>query len=159
MDLAWVWIVGGLVIGSVGALVKRVLPRCNSGKIKPSICAFLEEFSTIEATFPQLFPIYPHKSPVLHCTHVGIHEERMRAGMTKKRRSFDPRRHWRQTQVRLLLGGLLVVIVVGGGFVWVLYGLSAALTTVACLLGAAGVLGLLWLFLSILELWVKDEES
>jgi hypothetical protein len=83
----------------------------------------------------------------------------MRSGMAKKRQSFDPRRHWRQTQVRLLLGGLLVVIVVGGGFVWVLYGRSAALTTVACLLGAAGVMGLLWLLLSLLELWVKEDDA
>jgi hypothetical protein len=72
--------------------------------------------------------------------------------------SFDPRRHWRQTQVRLILGGLAVLIVVGGGLVWLLYGRAAALTAVSCLLAAAAVLALLWLLLTFLERWVKEDE-
>jgi hypothetical protein len=50
------------------------------------------------------------------------------------------------------------VAIVGGGLVWVLYGFSAALTAVACLLAAAGTLGLLWLILTLLESWVKGDE-
>ena len=73
-------------------------------------------------------------------------------------RPFDPRRHWQQTQVRLLLGGLVTVAVIGGGLVWALYGLSAAVTAVMCLLAAAGVLGLLWLILTLLEAWVKEDD-
>ena len=78
--------------------------------------------------------------------------------MKPKKRSFDPRRHWGQTQSRLILGGLAILSVVGGGLVWLLYGGSAAITAVLCLLVAAGVLGLLWLFLTLLERWVKEEE-
>jgi hypothetical protein len=78
--------------------------------------------------------------------------------MKKKMRSFDPRRHWRQTQSRLIIGGLAILVVIGGGLVWVLYGSSAAITAVLCLLVAAGVMGLLWFFLTLLELWVKEEE-
>ena len=78
--------------------------------------------------------------------------------MKKRMRPFDPRRHWQQTQVRLLLGGLVTVAVIGGGLVWALYGLSAAVTAVMCLLAAAGVLGLLWLILTLLEAWVKEDD-
>jgi hypothetical protein len=53
---------------------------------------------------------------------------------------------------------LVVLVVVGGGLVWLLYGVSAAITAVLCLLAAAGVLGLLWLLLTLLERWVKEEE-
>jgi putative effector of murein hydrolase LrgA (UPF0299 family) len=79
--------------------------------------------------------------------------------MKTRKRSFDPRRHWGQTQSRLLLGGFAILVVVGGGLVWLLYGRSAAITAVLCLLVAAGVLGLLWLFLTLLERWVKEDES
>ena len=78
--------------------------------------------------------------------------------MKRQKRSFDPERHQRQTQVRLLMGGLVSVAIVGGGLVWVLYGFSAAVTAVACLLAAAGTLGLLWLILTLLESWVKGDE-
>ncbi len=78
--------------------------------------------------------------------------------MKVKKRSFDPRRHWRQTQTRLIVGGLAVLIVVGGGLVWLLYGGGAALTAVLCLLGAASLMGLLWLLLTLLELWVREDE-
>jgi hypothetical protein len=78
--------------------------------------------------------------------------------MKKRMQPFDPRRHWQQTQLRLLLGGLVTVAVVGGGLVWALYGLSAAVTAVMCLLAAAGVLGLLWLILTLLEAWVKEDD-
>ena len=75
-----------------------------------------------------------------------------------KRRSFSPDRHQRQTQFRLIIGGLLILLGVGGGLVWAIYGRSAAITAVLCLTGAGGVFGLLWLILALLELWVKEEE-
>ena len=78
--------------------------------------------------------------------------------MKRQRRSFDPRRHWNQTQIRLILGGLAVLVVIGGGLVWLLYGSAAAITAVACLLGFAAVLGLLWLILGLLERWAKRDE-
>lgn len=78
--------------------------------------------------------------------------------MKSKGISFSPARHRRQTYTRLIAGGLLILLGVGGGLVWVIYGRSAAITAVACLLGAAGIFGLLWLILTLLELWVKEEE-
>lgn len=80
--------------------------------------------------------------------------------MSKKRRRrlSDLERHRQQTYTRLVVGGLLVLVIVGGGLVWLLYGRTAALTAVVCLVVPAGLLGLLWLILSLLELWVREDE-
>jgi polyferredoxin len=78
--------------------------------------------------------------------------------LTKEKRSFDPQQHWRETQTRLLVGGMLILLLVGGSLVWVFYGRAAALTAIACLLATGGVLGLLWLILTLLERWVKEDE-
>jgi protein-S-isoprenylcysteine O-methyltransferase Ste14 len=78
--------------------------------------------------------------------------------VTKEKRSFDPRRHWHQTQARLIVGGMLILLVVGGTLVWVFYGRTAALTAIACLLATGGILGLLWLILALLERWVGEDE-
>lgn len=78
--------------------------------------------------------------------------------MGRKRGPFNPDRHRRQTQARLIAGGLLILVIVGGGLVWVIYGQAAALTAVLCLLAGAGLFALLWGLLSLLERWVKDEE-
>lgn len=56
------------------------------------------------------------------------------------------------------MGGLGLVLLVGGGLVWLFYGGMAAITTVSCLLVTAGVFGLLWLLLALLERWVKEDE-
>lgn len=74
------------------------------------------------------------------------------------KRSFSPDQHRRQTQVRLVLAGLLILLGVGGGLVWLLYGGPAALTAVLCLLVATGVIGLLWLILTLLERWTKEDD-
>lgn len=79
--------------------------------------------------------------------------------MKKKGQGFNPYQHWQQTQVRLIVGGLLILLVVGGGLVWLIYGRAAALTAVACLLAAGGVFALLWLILAVLERWAKDDEA
>lgn len=76
----------------------------------------------------------------------------------RRRRSSDLDRHRQQTYTRLVVGGLLILGIVGGGLVWLLYGRAAALTAVACLLVPAGLWGLLWLILSLLELWVREDE-
>ena len=78
--------------------------------------------------------------------------------MKRVARSFSPDRYRRQTQVRLIVGGMLILLIVGGGLVWLLYGLAAAITVVTCLLGAVGLMGLLWLILAVLERWVGEED-
>ncbi len=76
----------------------------------------------------------------------------------KPRRSFDPGRHMQQTQSRLIVAGLALLIIVGGGLVWLLYGDVAAVSAVSCLLVAVGLVGLLWVILVVLERWAKAGE-
>ena len=78
--------------------------------------------------------------------------------MRRPRRTFRPDRHRQQTQARLILAGLVILLLVGGGLVWAIYGLAAAITAVTCLLVVAALFGLLWLILSLLERWVKEDE-
>jgi uncharacterized membrane protein len=78
--------------------------------------------------------------------------------MKRGRRSFSSERHRHQTQARLIFGGLLILVIVGGGLVWAIYGRAAALTAVGCLLTVAGLFGLLWLILTLLERWVREDE-
>ena len=79
-------------------------------------------------------------------------------GQKRDRRSFDPRRHMQQTQGRLIVAGFALLLVVGGGLVWLLYGDQAAVTAVSCLLVAVGLVGLLWLILALLEKWARADE-
>jgi hypothetical protein len=79
--------------------------------------------------------------------------------MSGKKPSLTPARHQRQTQARLIIGGFLILIVVGGGLVWLVYGLTEAVTAILCVVAVGGVFGLLWLFLSLLERWVKDSDD
>jgi hypothetical protein len=76
--------------------------------------------------------------------------------MSKK--SFSPERHQSKTMSRLVMGGFLVLLGVGGVLIWAFYGGSAAVTAIVCILGFGGILGLLWLILTLMELWVKDDE-
>jgi ABC-type uncharacterized transport system permease subunit len=76
----------------------------------------------------------------------------------RRKKEFSVDRHQRQTQNRLIIGGFLILMGVGGGLLWALYGGAAAVTAVACLLAAAGLFGGLWLILTLLELWVKEDE-
>ena len=78
--------------------------------------------------------------------------------MKRKGRGFNLDRHRRQTQVRLVGGGGLILVVVGGGLIWLIYGPGAAIMAVVCLLAFGGVFGLLWLILTLLERWVKEDE-
>ena len=72
--------------------------------------------------------------------------------------SFSPERHQSKTMRRLVLGGFLILLGIGGVLVWVFYGGSAAVTAIVCILGFGGILGLLWLILTLMEMWVKDDE-
>jgi hypothetical protein len=73
------------------------------------------------------------------------------------RSSVGSERHYRQTQVRLLLGGLVILVVVGGGLIWTFYGPGAALTALGCMSGAVGLFGLLWLILWVLGRFVDED--
>ncbi len=65
--------------------------------------------------------------------------------------SRDLRRYARQTNVRLVVGALLLLFLVGDGLIYLIYGPAAALTGFLCILG-----GLLPVVLVILALAILD---
>ena len=65
--------------------------------------------------------------------------------------SRDLRKYANQTITRLIAGGLLLLIVVGLGLIYLFYGLRAALTGLLCLaLGLMPII-LIWVIFFILE--------
>ena len=67
----------------------------------------------------------------------------------------DLRGYTSQTVTRLVAGALTLLLLVGGGLIWWLYGLGAAIMGFLCLLGALLPIGLIWLLMVGLDLLVK----
>ena len=73
--------------------------------------------------------------------------------------SRDLRKFAKQTNFRLILGGLLLVFVVGDGLIFIIYGQRAALLGFICLLlGMAPLVVILLVFWGI-DLLVKRERE
>lgn len=66
--------------------------------------------------------------------------------------SRDLRRYAHQTNVRLFIGGLLLLFLVGDGLIYIFYGPASAITGLLCLLGGLSPLVLIWL-----ALWILDK--
>ncbi len=67
----------------------------------------------------------------------------------------DLRKYASQTTVRLIVGALVLVFVVGSALILWLYGLGPALMGLLCLLGALIPIGLIWLLMVGLDVLVK----
>lgn len=50
--------------------------------------------------------------------------------------SRDLRKYMKETNVRILIGALLLLFVIGIGLIWLIYGFGAAVSGFLCLLGA-----------------------
>ncbi len=50
--------------------------------------------------------------------------------------SRDLRRYARQTSFRIIIGAILLLLIVGDGLIYLIYGSAAALTGLLCILGA-----------------------
>lgn len=59
----------------------------------------------------------------------------------------DLRKYASQTTFRIVIGALLLLFTVGLGLIWTIYGFSAAMMGLLCLLGALIPIGLVWLSL------------
>jgi len=78
--------------------------------------------------------------------------------MPNKLRSILDLRAWRRKEDRqLALVIILFLVVVGGVTIGLVYGWGVALTGALCLLAGAGIFGLLWLMLSLIERWLGQE--
>ena len=69
--------------------------------------------------------------------------------------SRDLRRYARQTNLRLILGGLVILYLVGGSLIYWIYGAEAALLGVLCLTAGLAPIGLIVLLLGLMEWIVK----
>lgn len=61
----------------------------------------------------------------------------------------------RRNDRALFLAVIAVLLVVGGGLIYIIYGTGALITGLACLLFGVGILLLLWLIMSAIERWAN----
>jgi len=69
--------------------------------------------------------------------------------------SRDLRKYMKDTNLRLIVGALLALFIVGDGLIWLIYGFGAAVMGLLCMLGAFVPIGLILLFLNLSDWIVK----
>jgi TM2 domain-containing membrane protein YozV len=67
--------------------------------------------------------------------------------------SRDLRKYTRQTNIRLIVGALILLFIVGDGLIYLVYGTSAALTGLLCLLAGMAPVVLVILIILLLD-WI-----
>jgi len=68
----------------------------------------------------------------------------------------DYRRYRRETERRLAIAVVLFLLLVGSGLITLIFSPVAGITGFGCLLLGVGVIGLLWILLTLIERWVGD---
>ena len=88
-----------------------------------------------------------------------VHNNQLRRGAmsSDSKEPTDMRRYRRQTERRLTLAVVLFLVLVGGGLIGLIYGPGAALMGISCLLLGAGIIGLLFVILTLMERWAQSE--
>ena len=69
----------------------------------------------------------------------------------------DLRKYRRQTERQLTIAVVVFLVLVGGGLISLIYGPGAAFMGVSCLLLGAGIIGLLFIILTLMERWAKSD--
>jgi hypothetical protein len=67
--------------------------------------------------------------------------------------SRDLRKYMMGTNVRLVVGALILLFIVGDGLIWWIYGFGAAVMGLLCMLGAFVPIGLILLLLNLSD-WI-----
>ena len=67
----------------------------------------------------------------------------------------DVRSYMKDTNVRLVIGALVLLFIVGDGLIWLIYGFGAAMMGLLCMLGAFFPIGLIFLLLNLSDWIVK----
>jgi hypothetical protein len=70
----------------------------------------------------------------------------------------DLRKFARQTNLRLLIGFILIVFLIGDGLIYVIYGRDPALLGLVCLFAAVGPVVIIWLILNGFE-WIAKRAN
>ena len=66
----------------------------------------------------------------------------------------DLRKYARQTNIRLAVGAVLILLIVGTGLIYIFYGPGAAVTGLLCLLAGLSPIALIVISLAILD-WIQ----
>ncbi len=72
---------------------------------------------------------------------------------------IDLRNYAKQTNTRLLIGGIALLFIVGDGLIYLFYGQQAALMGLICLLAGLSPLLIIWLLLLLVEWIVKRADE
>ncbi len=72
------------------------------------------------------------------------------------RPATDTRGFRRKTDRNLALAVVIFLVGVGGALIALIYGGGAAILGITCLLAGAGVFGLVWLILTLMERWTEE---
>jgi len=67
--------------------------------------------------------------------------------------SRDVRSYMKDTNVRLVVGAVVLLFIVGDGLIWLIYGFGAAMMGILCMLGAFVPIGLILLLLNLSD-WI-----
>jgi hypothetical protein len=70
----------------------------------------------------------------------------------------DLRKYMRQTNVRLIAGALVLLFIIGGGLIYVIYGPSAAMLGVLCILGGMVPVVLVVLVMMLID-WIAKRAN
>jgi len=70
----------------------------------------------------------------------------------------DLRKYARQTNVRLAVGAVLLLFLVGTGLIYFIYGPGAAVTSLLCLLAGFSPIALIILSLAVLD-WIQKRAN
>jgi protein-S-isoprenylcysteine O-methyltransferase Ste14 len=68
----------------------------------------------------------------------------------------DYRRYRRATERKLAIAVVLFLLLVGSGLIAIIFSPGAGAIGFGCLLFGAGMIGLLWILLTLIERWVSD---
>ncbi|HVN55351.1 MAG TPA: hypothetical protein VMT46_13540 [Anaerolineaceae bacterium] len=69
--------------------------------------------------------------------------------------SRDLRKYTRQTHMRLIIGGILLIFILGDGLIYLIYGPSAAVTGLICIAVGLAPAAIIIVILWIMEIVVK----
>ncbi len=69
----------------------------------------------------------------------------------------DLRRERRRLDRNLAWAVIIFLVGVGGTLVALLFGVTQAMSALVCLFGGAGLFGLLWLILTLMERWSRED--
>ncbi len=70
----------------------------------------------------------------------------------------DLRKYVRQTNIRLIAGGLGLLFIIGDGLIYLIYGASAAVMGFLCLLGGMVPVGLVVLIMMLID-WIAKRAN